>query len=265
MKIKVAKTILWSLSLRGYSVWTLILANLLAIVIALWEGWHPVRVMAVYWAQSVIIGVFQFVRILRLKQFRLSNTGPAEKPLPPTLENKKKAAFAFAVFYGGFHLLYLLFMVLAFGLHRNISSGVVFLLLSIFGFFIHHLFSFFYNQKKDDQKKREILLLFESSILRILPIHLTIGFGAFFIGVTEDFPRELIPSSLEPFFWSVPAAMVLLLFMILKTVFDVIMHLWVHVDPYTWLAIADRIEPEDSKTAGELRHRAHMLLWEDQP
>ena len=45
----------------------LVFSNLAAVFLAVWQGWNVLMVLWVYWFQSVIIGFFNFLRILSLK------------------------------------------------------------------------------------------------------------------------------------------------------------------------------------------------------
>ena len=69
-------------------------------------------------------------------------------------------------------------------------------------------------------------------------------------------------------FWlslsSVFAPLVVALFMTLKAIADIIMHLLEHVDPHTWLEIADKIRHEDEEMASDLVDFATMLLAEEE-
>ena len=47
---------------------SLIAANLITIVFAIYEGWNLQELMVIYWSQSVIIGYFSIRRMLDLKQ-----------------------------------------------------------------------------------------------------------------------------------------------------------------------------------------------------
>ncbi len=48
------------------SVWGLLLANLVTIMMAVMQDWSLLLVMWVYWCQSVIIGLFNFWRMMTL-------------------------------------------------------------------------------------------------------------------------------------------------------------------------------------------------------
>jgi len=45
----------------------LVVANLITAIFAIAQKWPLVEIMWIYWAQSVTIGIFSFIRIWRLK------------------------------------------------------------------------------------------------------------------------------------------------------------------------------------------------------
>lgn len=176
-------------------------------------------------------------------------TSVVGEPVQPTRRNKIRQAFLFGGFYGFFHLIHLIFVMLEAEsvLFEQMQLHGAALLLGLACFLFHHLFSFVHNRKRDEYKRKEIGLLFIIPLVRIIPIHLTIIFGFFWLSVSSVF-----------------APLVLALFMTLKAIADIIMHLLEHVDPHTWLQIADKIRHEDEETASGLVHFAKMLLAEEE-
>ncbi len=92
------------------SVIPLLLSNLLTIAWALFEGWRIADVMFVYWVQSVVIGYFNYQRIMDLKKFSTKNFRINNRQPDPTPETRKKVAVFFAMHYGIFHAAYLGFI-----------------------------------------------------------------------------------------------------------------------------------------------------------
>jgi hypothetical protein len=184
---------------------TLIISNIITIFLAVTGGWSLKELMIVYWAQSVIIGFFVFLKILSLKKFSTENFKINDQPVKPTRATKYFTAFFFLIHYGGFHLGYLIFLSAGF-LSQNSQSPTVgtilAILFSIILFFADHLFSFIYNFKKDSNKQRNIGTVMFFPYARIIPMHLTIVFGFFLIESTGG----------------------LVFFLILKTLADGIMH-----------------------------------------
>jgi hypothetical protein len=183
------------------SLWILIFANGATIGYAVFKEWSLITIMVVYWVQSVIIGSVNVLRILSLKKFSTENFYINDKPVPPTEKTKRKTAYFFAFHYGFFHAIYASFLFInaeGVDMHYVLLGGVV--------FSIDHFFSFLYNRKRDEEKLTNIGRLMFFPYARVIPMHMVIVFyGAFLSG-------------------TVP----LLLFLGLKALADMIMHIVEH-------------------------------------
>ncbi|MBU7016349.1 MAG: hypothetical protein HXS44_02475 [Theionarchaea archaeon] len=186
---------------QDISLWILILTNSATIYFALSENWSLLTIMIVYWVQSVIIGIFNFLRIMSLKEFSTENFYINDKQVQPTEKAKRSTAYFFVLHYGFFHLIYGLFLLM------NAKDISIFFVLSGGSiFFVDHLFSFRYNRKRDEKKKRNIGTLMFFPYARIIPMHLVIVlYGAFLSGKGP-----------------------LIVFLGLKTAADAIMHIFEH-------------------------------------
>jgi hypothetical protein len=183
------------------SVASLIGANMITIILALMEGWSLQDLMVIYWAQSVIIGIFSAKRMLALKEFTTEGLSQNGRPIAATKKSQRSMAGLFALHYGGFHLIYLVFILSD---ERNAFDGnLFFLTLCVLVFLVNHYFSFVEYREQDAGRKPNIGNIMYFPYLRIVPMHLTIILGSA-IGSTG-------PGSL-------------LFFLVLKTVADVIMH-----------------------------------------
>jgi hypothetical protein len=187
--------------LSDVSVWFLLLSNLITIFFAIKENWNLAIIMWVYCFQSIIIGLFNFKRIITLKDFSTEGFLINNKPVEPTERTKKHTAFFFLLHYGFFHVVYISFLFpitysQAFGDLPAIRD-IVFIVLAVLFFFINHAFSYSYN-KSNDTKKQNIGTLMFYPYARIVPMHFTIILGFFTYN--------------------------LLFFLILKTLADIIMH-----------------------------------------
>jgi len=192
--------------LTDFSIWALVLSNIITLVFAIMDGWSLLTVIAIYWAQSVIIGIFNFIRILTVKNYDM-NTLKLKGFLAFIDPVKIFMAFFFLVHYGIFHLVYAVFIFSAMQISPTLLDfGAILPVTGIF--FLNHLFSFAYNFTKDRNKKKDLGKLMFFPYARILPMHLTIIFGGIFMGLAGG--------------WL--AAIGLAFFMILKTIADVIMH-----------------------------------------
>lgn len=187
--------------INDISFWVLILTNGTTITYAVVEDWPLITLMIIYWVQSCIIGFFNVVRILSLKEFSTEGFYMNDKPVAPTEETKRKTAYFFAFHYGFFHFIYAVFLLTnaeGVAIHHILFGGVI--------FFVDHFFSFRYNKERDQKKIQNIGRLMFLPYARIVPMHLVIVFFGVFLSGT-------LP---------------LLVFLGLKTGADVIMHVIEH-------------------------------------
>lgn len=161
------------------SLWILLFSNSAALLIAVSEGVSLKSVLALYWVQSVIIGIVNCIRILTVDSFSTEGVLLNEKPVPPTLQTKYKLAAFFAFHYGFFHVVYAIFV---FDAPLNINGYYV--LGGGLLFFVDHLFSFIYNKKRDD-KVLNIKRLMAFPYARIIPMHFFIIFFGMFFSLTS--------------------------------------------------------------------------------
>ena len=179
---------------------SLLLANAVTIALALLQDWPLGTVLAVYWFQSVTIGLFTFVRLLGV---------PAGGDGRERFKGIALAGF-FAVHYGLFHLVYLVFLV-SFALTGTYGiADPLGIALGCAVFFANHLVSFLWYRPREEASPEAI---FAEPYARIVPMHLTIIFGAFL--------TAMLPGATG-------TRLVLLLFLLLKTVADVAAHLKKH-------------------------------------
>ena len=181
--------------------WSLVLSNLFTIIIAVWQRWDLNTVMIVYLFQNIIIGIFNVAKILTYRFSVTVNKGN----VPDNAIWTVKIFFAsfFTIHYGGFQFGY--FSFLSHSL-KCVDPGFIFLTSAVF--FANHLFSFLYNYKKDREGFDLGKLMF-FPYLRIIPMHVTIIFGGFImLSLKNKFAEQLV----------------LILFLIMKTVADIKMH-----------------------------------------
>jgi hypothetical protein len=169
--------------LSDHSILFLILSNIIMIFFAIFENWDLITIMFIYWCQSVIIGIFTFFKILSLKNFTTDGVRLNNIPAASTTATKTGMAFFFLFHYGFFHFGYFTFLVINpfFNTGSQISFTSLAVLFVVSVFFVNHLFSFLYNREKDAQKKQNIGKVMMFPYIRIIPMHLTIIFGSYFI------------------------------------------------------------------------------------
>jgi len=186
------------------SLWALIVSNLVVIIWALIEEWSLAIVMWVYWSQSVTIGILWFFKILTLKEFSTKGFKINNRSVEPTAGTKIQTAVFFLVHYGFFHLIYSVFLGAMF---KDVKLVPIFLMAGVF--FVYQCFSFFYNRKWEDKQKPNIGTMMFFPYARIVPMHITIIAG----GALQKAAGGTFPANAP-----------LLIFMLLKTLADVIMH-----------------------------------------
>ncbi len=179
---------------------SLVVANGVTIALALLQDWELGAVLAVYWFQSVTIGLFTFVGLL---------LAPTHGVAGARIRSVFLAGF-FAVHYGLFHLGYLVFLagfvsggLFSFGDPLGITIGCAI-------FFVNHLVSFLWYRPFEEFSPE---VIFREPYARIFPMHLTIILGAFVTG--------MIPGGLG-------TRLVPLLFLVLKAGADIGGHLKKH-------------------------------------
>ena len=182
---------------------SLLFSNIIIIVLSIVQGWEITTVLWTYWTQSVIIGFFNFLRILSLKNFSTDNFTINNQLALPTHQTKVFTAFFFTFHYGFFHFIYAIFLFQFFNSGPPLDLNYLFLGGLIF--FLNHFFSYRHNKIIDEQKTQNIGQMMFAPYARIVPMHLIITLGAF-IGQST-----------------------LLIFLLLKTTVDIVMHTTKHL------------------------------------
>lgn len=184
------------------------MSNLVTILIAVVDSWSLSQVMWIYWAQSVVIGFSNWRRMLHLRQFSTSGFSYNDSPVPETRAGKRTVATFFAFHYGFFHLIY--FFFLASESDWSGGTGLPGTLFCVAVFIVNHQFSYRHNLEADLGRRPNIGTMMFFPYARIIPMHLTIILGG---GVGGE------------------SVWTLVLFLGLKTVADLIMHMVEHRSP----------------------------------
>ena len=194
------------------SVWALIATNAVAIGIAMWNDWSARPLVLLYWAQSAIIGIASVFRILAPERF---TTGRFEAgghvyfesevaTYAPTPDVKRGVALRFSVVFGLLLLLY--YFVISLG-PRGAPLDWGWILTGTAAFALNHVWSYRYNRDLDRRGTPNITMFAFIPYLRIVPMHLVVVTGAVYY---------------------VDGGAPVLFFGVVKTVFDVVMHVHEH-------------------------------------
>lgn len=174
-------------------------SNAFTLGAALWQDWGVLQLMWPFWIQSLVIGWYARKRILKLGAFSTDGLTMNDRPVPPTPASQRGVANFFALHYGGFHLGYLVFLVLmtttsdaaGFITVTNESTGVrslvevgrvhpfdfaIFAALGI-GFWQTHRASHREHVAADLGQSPNLGTLMFMPYARIVPMHLTLVFG----------------------------------------------------------------------------------------
>lgn len=84
--------------------------NALTLLAALVFGWGLVQLLWPFWIQSVVIGWYARQRILKLDRYCVEGVKFNDRPVEATADTRRRIANFFALHYGGFHFVYLMFL-----------------------------------------------------------------------------------------------------------------------------------------------------------
>ena len=155
-----------------------------------------ITVVWIYWLQSVIIGFFNFVDLLTIKNYDTSGTSLNDQPI--TEKSKGCLPWFFAVHFGIFHLVYMLFIAVDLG----IDVDNRFFLIGVAAFLLESLSAFIRRKTTGQQMKFNIGSIFFLPYLRVIPMHLMI-MGSVFLSVQPS-----------------------VIFLVLKTIADLLSFMW---------------------------------------
>ena len=178
------------------SAYSLLAVNLGVIVFAVKDNWSLPTILASYLLQSIIIGIFQAIKMANLEVFSTDGLKINNRAVEPTPATQMTVVIFFLLHYGGFHAAYAAFIL---------SEGRPYwqdVLLSGAAFFGNHLFSYVMNRNSAGKRIPNIGNMMFFPYVRIIPMYLFIVLGAFAMG----------------------SAGALVFFLILKTLADEAMH-----------------------------------------
>lgn len=211
------------------SVLFLILANLFTILVAVLARWNLFEVLWIYWGQNVIIGFYNWRRILCLKQFSTAGLATESgRTLAPTRANQRHNASFFAMHYGFFHVGYLSLLCEK-GTADLTGLGLFSVATCIVLFAISSHSSFRHTLERDASSMPSLLGVMFFPYVRVFPMHLTVMIGGACLGAFGGHHAK--PTT------AVAVTLTLVLFLILKTGADVLMHLIEHRDPLAILPL----------------------------
>lgn len=157
------------------SFWLLIALNLYSIYY-FYE--HPdgfKTVVWLYWIQSVLIGIFNFLELLTARHPDPASMSINDQPIDGSLGNKGCTSLFFLLHYQFFHLVYGVFLLIKVPGSLDISLLYIAVPLLI----VELSSSFIRNKIAEKDKQVNYGMLFTLPYLRIIPMHLMILAPAF--------------------------------------------------------------------------------------
>lgn len=207
-------------ALKDPTSYSLLISNIVVIIFSILEKISLMEIIFIFYFQSIAIGIFMSIRILKYKGTVKEFDLPGDN-LKGNYKGQKLALFfIFLIQFFFFHFVYLFFI--------GFPSIELMILIApyISLFFISHLFSYMYF----DKYKKEVLSVkkIQSIALnRALPIHVFIIFFGFISGLLYLILEEVAGLGLNE---SIYSSIGIIFFLIIKTVTDLNSHIVQHVD-----------------------------------
>jgi len=195
----------------------LISSNVLALILALVQGWNFATMLWLYWMQSIIIGAFTFLKLCTYKNTVMKSIDETPPGLGSIVGERVLSFFLgifFLVHYGIFHVAYFFFLVMIGFMTKMPASDSIWIVFTGAAFLFAHAYSYHRNRERDQE--RNPLQIMSSAYSRIIPTHLIIIFGTpiYMASTTIGIPGG--------------KTLVLVFFVLLKTIADVMMHVQTH-------------------------------------
>lgn len=154
--------------------------NAMVIVGALVAGDGLGMLMWPYWIQSMVIGYYSVRRIQKLQAFKTDGLQINGQYVDPTPATQRSTWRFFIVHYGLFHLVYAVFLLgmIARPAAEPSAWAPLWLATAFVGFMVSHGHSHREHVASDLRHTRNIGTLMFIPYVRIVPMHLTIIFGA---------------------------------------------------------------------------------------
>jgi hypothetical protein len=153
----------------------LFVANAFALTVALATGMSVAELMLAYWMQSVVIGLSNAVRIVKLHDYSVNGTLASSQTEQKQEALKYETAIFFLAHYGFFHLGYLVFILNQGGLGNPWGYAACGL-----AFAVNHFYSLRHNLASDAAGCPSIGAMMFMPYARILPMTAMVVSGQLF-------------------------------------------------------------------------------------
>ena len=154
--------------------WFLVLMNSYLIYYYLQQPGEFNTIIWIYWMQSVLIGLFNFVDLMTIKN--PDETSMKMNNQPVTKSNMGCAAWFFLFHFGFFHFVYAIFLLVS-----NLKGANGKIILITAGIFLAESTIQLIRKKRiPETEKVNVGKMFMTPYLRIIPMHLVILLPSFF-------------------------------------------------------------------------------------
>lgn len=160
--------------------WSLFIINMILLINYIEGITNFNTLLWCYWWQSVIIGIFNFIRMRTLKQYDVTDLKINDKPVDKKSDVKGCMSRFFLFHYGFFHFGYFIFLITGLFTKNVEVVNFNYVLTAIIGFFISSLMGYIHNHRKDIEGMPNIGTLMFQPYIRIIPMHFCIMASAFF-------------------------------------------------------------------------------------
>jgi len=157
--------------LRDFSFWALLAVNVYSAYYYFRNPAIFTTLIWLYWTQSVIIGVFNFLDIITLTKAVDEKVTTDKGTIIGFQTLKTGGAFFFAIHYGFFHFVYFFFLI---GMKISGPFDLEFFRIFLMLFLGSQIISFVQHKIQYKKSPPSITKLFFTPYLRIIPMHLCI-------------------------------------------------------------------------------------------
>ncbi|MBI4399380.1 hypothetical protein HY570_01400 [Candidatus Micrarchaeota archaeon] len=174
--------------LKYLSVPVLIAANIVPLIGVFYFGWSIVEVILLYWSESAIIGFFNIAKMWIAKgmpkQLMLNDRVVMIGNEGDLRAAKLKMIPFFALHYGIFMFVHLIFLITFIIINNELSFGLFYsLVLGFIFLFLSHVISFWTNYiGRNEYESADVGSLFMYPYRRIILMHVAVLFGAILAG-----------------------------------------------------------------------------------
>jgi hypothetical protein len=168
---------------RSRAAAAIVAANAMTLVMGVVLQWSLGSLIWPYWLQSLVIGFFARRRILALQSFSTEGFYVNDRPVLPTPETRRSTANFFALHYGFFHAVYVVFLV---ALAPPRAQDLPWFAVALVSFVLGHERSFREHVARDLAGRPNIGTLMFLPYARIVPMHLIIIGGVLWVGAASS-------------------------------------------------------------------------------